>query len=162
MKVEKYNGMLEDVYQCEVKLTNITPTLLDMRDQIAEEARILAGSFLVQRSRSIKLCINTGRSDRSINLSLTVLTCGVDRKCGLGVLSAFNDQIADVAAVEFDSQLGLQPAWITAFHRSPHSSSVLTHHINTAICPSSAMSIYSSIGSPAYLPHLSLRTGSPH
>ena len=41
VKVEKYNSMLEDVYQCEVELTNITPTLLDMCDQIAEEARIL-------------------------------------------------------------------------------------------------------------------------
>jgi hypothetical protein len=35
VKVEKYNDMLEDIYQCEVELSNIKSTLLDMRDQIA-------------------------------------------------------------------------------------------------------------------------------
>jgi hypothetical protein len=47
VKVEKYNDMLEDIYQREVELSNIKSTLLDMRDQIAEEARILDGTASV-------------------------------------------------------------------------------------------------------------------
>lgn len=47
MKVEKYNDLLEDIYQREVELSNIKSTLLDMRDQIAEEARILDGGASV-------------------------------------------------------------------------------------------------------------------
>jgi hypothetical protein len=40
MKIEQYNDLLEDIYQREVELSNIKSTLLDMRDQIAQEALI--------------------------------------------------------------------------------------------------------------------------
>lgn len=47
VKVEKYNDLLEDIYQREVELSNIKSTLLDMRGQIAEEVRILRGTATV-------------------------------------------------------------------------------------------------------------------
>ncbi|KIM41713.1 hypothetical protein M413DRAFT_71147 [Hebeloma cylindrosporum] len=47
VKVEKYNDLLEVIYQRELELTSIKSTLIDMRDQIAEEARILDGTASV-------------------------------------------------------------------------------------------------------------------
>ncbi|KDR78378.1 hypothetical protein GALMADRAFT_245533 [Galerina marginata CBS 339.88] len=52
VKVQQYNELLEDIYQREVELSNIKSTLVDMREQIAQEARILEGtniSGLVQQ-----------------------------------------------------------------------------------------------------------------
>jgi len=40
-KVQRYNDLLEDIYQREVELSNIKSALLDMRHEIAEEAHIL-------------------------------------------------------------------------------------------------------------------------
>ncbi|KAF4611647.1 hypothetical protein D9613_003827 [Agrocybe pediades] len=42
-KVERYNDMLEDIYQRELELNTIKLSLIDMREQIAQEARILEG-----------------------------------------------------------------------------------------------------------------------
>lgn len=47
VKVEKYNDLLEVIYQRELELSGIKSTLIDMRDQIAEEARILDGTASV-------------------------------------------------------------------------------------------------------------------
>ena len=44
MKVDKYNELLEDIYQREVELTKIKSALVDMREEIAEEARLLDGT----------------------------------------------------------------------------------------------------------------------
>lgn len=44
MKVDKYNELLEDIYQREVELTKIKSALIDMRSEIAEEARLLEGT----------------------------------------------------------------------------------------------------------------------
>ena len=41
MKVDKYNELLEDVYQREVELTKIKSALRDLRSEIAEETRLL-------------------------------------------------------------------------------------------------------------------------
>lgn len=41
MKVDKYNELLEDIYQREVELTKIKSALVDLRSEIAEEARLL-------------------------------------------------------------------------------------------------------------------------
>jgi isoleucyl-tRNA synthetase len=62
MKVEQYNDLLEDIYQREVELSNIKSTLLDMRDQIAQEVRILNGSAGVP---SATLEANAIKSDSS-------------------------------------------------------------------------------------------------
>ena len=40
LKVQQYNDLLEDIFQREVELSNIKSTLLDMRHEILEEARI--------------------------------------------------------------------------------------------------------------------------
>jgi len=44
IKVDKYNELLEDIYQREVELTKIKSALVDMREEIAEEARLLDGT----------------------------------------------------------------------------------------------------------------------
>lgn len=44
IKVDKYNELLEDIYQREVELTKIKSALVDMREEIAEEARTLDGT----------------------------------------------------------------------------------------------------------------------
>jgi len=44
IKVQQYNELLEDIYQREVELSSIKSTLIDMREQIAQEARILKGT----------------------------------------------------------------------------------------------------------------------
>jgi hypothetical protein len=41
MKVDKYNELLEDIYQREVELTKIKSALVDLREEIAGEARLL-------------------------------------------------------------------------------------------------------------------------
>jgi len=41
MKVDKYNELLEDIYQREVELTKIKSALVDLRSEIAEEAQHL-------------------------------------------------------------------------------------------------------------------------
>lgn len=41
MKVDKYNELLEDIYQREVELTKIKSALVDMREEIADEARLM-------------------------------------------------------------------------------------------------------------------------
>ena len=41
MKVDKYNELLEDIYQREVELAKIKSALVDLRNEIAEEARLL-------------------------------------------------------------------------------------------------------------------------
>ncbi|KAF8901025.1 hypothetical protein CPB84DRAFT_1962186 [Gymnopilus junonius] len=41
IKVQRYNDLLEDIYQREVELSNIKSALLDMRQEITEEAHIL-------------------------------------------------------------------------------------------------------------------------
>ncbi|KAF8966931.1 hypothetical protein BDZ97DRAFT_1917184 [Flammula alnicola] len=43
-KVAKYNELLEVIYQQEIELGTIKSTLLDMREEIAQEARILDGT----------------------------------------------------------------------------------------------------------------------
>ena len=40
MKVDKYNELLEDVYQREVELTKIKSALVDLRTEIAEETKL--------------------------------------------------------------------------------------------------------------------------
>jgi len=42
-KIAEYNELLEVIFQREVELTGIKSTLADMRETIAQEARILAG-----------------------------------------------------------------------------------------------------------------------
>jgi hypothetical protein len=44
MKVDKYNELLEDIFQREVELTKIKSALVDMREEIADEARLLDGT----------------------------------------------------------------------------------------------------------------------
>ncbi|KAF8797607.1 hypothetical protein BYT27DRAFT_7125228 [Phlegmacium glaucopus] len=44
IKVDKYNELLEDIYQREVELTKIRSALVAMREEIAEETRILDGT----------------------------------------------------------------------------------------------------------------------
>jgi hypothetical protein len=39
--VDKYNELLEDIYQREVELTKIKSALADLREEIADEARLL-------------------------------------------------------------------------------------------------------------------------
>jgi hypothetical protein len=41
MKVNKYNELLEDIYQREVELTRIKSALVDLRSEIAEEVQLL-------------------------------------------------------------------------------------------------------------------------
>jgi hypothetical protein len=41
LKVDKYNELLEDIYQREVELTKIKSALVDLREEIAEEAQLL-------------------------------------------------------------------------------------------------------------------------
>jgi len=44
IKVDKYNELLEDIYQREVELTKMKSALVDLRSEIGEEARILDGT----------------------------------------------------------------------------------------------------------------------
>jgi len=44
LKVDKYNELLEEIYQREVELTKMKSALVDMRSEIGEEARILDGT----------------------------------------------------------------------------------------------------------------------
>lgn len=41
MKVDKYNELLEEIYQREAELTKIKSALVDMRSEIADEAQLL-------------------------------------------------------------------------------------------------------------------------
>ena len=41
MKVDKYNELLEDVYQREVELSKMKSALVDLREEIAEDTRLL-------------------------------------------------------------------------------------------------------------------------
>ena len=41
MKVDKYNELLEDIYQREVELTKIKSALVALREEITEEARLM-------------------------------------------------------------------------------------------------------------------------
>ena len=41
MKVDKYNELLEDIYQREIELAKIKSALVDLREEIAGEARLL-------------------------------------------------------------------------------------------------------------------------
>lgn len=41
MKVDKYNELLEDIYQREVELAKIKSALVDLREEIANETRLL-------------------------------------------------------------------------------------------------------------------------
>ncbi|KAH9476986.1 hypothetical protein JR316_0010902 [Psilocybe cubensis] len=44
LKVQQYNDLLEDIFQRELELSNIKSTLIDMREMLAQEARILDGT----------------------------------------------------------------------------------------------------------------------
>ncbi|PPQ77897.1 hypothetical protein CVT25_015384 [Psilocybe cyanescens] len=46
LKVQQYNDLLEDIFQRELELGNIKSTLIDMREMIAQEARILEGTTI--------------------------------------------------------------------------------------------------------------------
>jgi len=54
-KVEQYNELLEDIYQREVELSRIKSALVDMRDEIAEEARHLDGTSVLPRDAAAAL-----------------------------------------------------------------------------------------------------------
>ena len=41
MKVDKYNELLEDIYQREVELARMKSALVDLREEIANESRLL-------------------------------------------------------------------------------------------------------------------------
>lgn len=41
MKIDKYNELLEEIYQREVELTKVKSALVDLREEIAEDTRVL-------------------------------------------------------------------------------------------------------------------------
>jgi len=65
MKVEQYNELLEDIYQREVELSNIKSTLIDMRNQIAQEASIFDGAAGVPPASLESTASDSSESDEA-------------------------------------------------------------------------------------------------